>query len=366
MLRAGEPADAEQEAGGQESGIEKRVVGTAVWAPRHDFARRSSALELFDSEVVEMRDKSLDFIRKSQHQSGGWGDKSFQENAGVTALCCLALLSEGSLPRIGPSGRELDRGVQFLLDHVKDDGQIAAKNTYKYGPMYGHAWSTLVLLQVYGNIPWRLDMRDKLAKALQVLLESQKVDGGWRYTMMREGESDTLVTLNVVFTLRVAIKAGFAVPEDVLQKAVAFIESNGVVDSSGTPDGTFYYKTRGSVGSPAIAACGNIAIHGTGRFDHPLVLASRDYIQHYYQRYSTADIAHSEYPHYRTFYTSIAMYQAGDDYWVPYYRKLTKLWQETQQADGQFFNHSGNYVYPTACAAIVMQAPLGYLPFYYR
>jgi len=209
-------------------------------------------------------------------------------------------------------------------------------------------------------------MRDKLAKALQVLLESQKVDGGWRYTMMREGESDTLVTLNVVFTLRVAIKAGFAVPEEVLQKAVAFIESNSVIDSSGTPDGTFYYKRGGSVGSPAIAACGNIAIHGTGRFDHPLVLASRDCIQHYYERYSTADIAQGEYPHYRTFYTSIAMYQAGDDYWVPYYRKLTKLWKETQQSDGQFFNHSGDYVYPTACAAIVMQAPLGYFPFYYR
>jgi len=153
VLESAEPPDAEEKDAEQGTAVEKRVVGTAVWAPRHDFARRSSALELFTPEVAEMRDKSLDFIRKSQQQSGAWGDKTFQENAGVTALCCLALLSEGSLPRIGPSGRELDRGVQFLLDHVKDDGQIAAKNTYKYGPMYGHAWSTLVLLQVYGNIP---------------------------------------------------------------------------------------------------------------------------------------------------------------------------------------------------------------------
>ena len=338
----------------------KRMVGTVIWAPRQGLNRSESAKELLTPEVRKMIAKGLDFIRKSQHPDGGWGDKDFQENAGVTALCCLALLAEGSLPQVGPSGRELDKGVQFLLDHVKDDGQIAAKNTYRQGPMYGHAWSTLVLLQVYGNVPWRPDMRDKLAKAIQVLLKFQKVDGGWRYRMMREGESDTLVTLNVLFTLRVAIKAGFAVPADRIEKAEAFIRSNAM------PDGRFYYRKTGMIGSPAITACGAIAIFGSGQFDDPLVGSANRRIAHYYQRRSVRDIIDSEYAYYRTFYTSIALYQAGDEQWVPYYKKMTEVWKEAQQEDGQLFNHTRNSVYPTASALVVMQAPLGYLPFYYR
>jgi hypothetical protein len=226
--------------------------------------------------------------------------------------------------------------------------------------MYGHAWATLVLLQVYGNMPWRPDMRDKLAKAIQKILEFQKVDGGWRYRMMREGESDTLVTLNVIFTLRVAIKAGFAVPADRIEKAVAFIGRNAL------PDGRFYYKRAGMIGSPAISACGAIAIFGDGKFEDPRVLAANRSIAHYYRRRSVRDIMESEYAFYRTFYTSIALYQAGDEYWVPYYQKMSAVWKEAQEEDGQFFNHSRNSVYPTASALVVMQAPLGYLPFYYR
>jgi hypothetical protein len=243
---------------------------------------------------------------------------------------------------------------------VKDDGQIAAKNTYRQGPMYGHTWSTLVLLQVYGNVPWRPDMRDKLAKAIQVILKFQKVDGGWRYRMMREGESDTLVTLNVIFTLRVAIKAGFAVPADRIDRAVAFVKKNGL------PDGRFHYKWDGMIGSPAISACGAIAIFGSGEFENPFVLAANKRIAHYYRRRSVRDIIESEYAYYRTFYTSITMYQAGDEYWVPYYKKMAEVWKKAQEDDGQFFNHSKNSVYPTASALVVMQAPLGYLPFYYR
>ena len=60
--------------------------------------------------------------------------------------------------------------------------------------MYDHSWATLCLLQAHGNMPWRRDMRDKLSRAVQLLLKYQHVDGGWRYKMAREGHSDTLVT----------------------------------------------------------------------------------------------------------------------------------------------------------------------------
>lgn len=338
----------------------KRVVGTIIYPPRTQTRRESSAMQIMTPEVREMIRTALGFIRESQAADGGWGDKDFPQEVGVTALCCLALMGEGSLPRIGPSGRQLAKGVEFLLDHVKDDGQIVARDTYKYGPMYGHAWSTLVLLQVYGNVPWRKDMRDKIARAIQVILRFQKPDGGWRYKMMREGESDVLVTLNVLYALRLGIAAGFAIPRKVLDRGYKFIEDNG------RPDGRFHYKAGGTLGSVAISGVGALAFHLQGKFDHPLLAAATKYIAHYHQRYTEEDLLEVPYFVYGTWYTSQAMYRAGDEYWHPYYRKIVSTFKKAQREDGQFLDHRDNCVYPTAVAAIVLQAPLGYMPLYQR
>lgn len=339
---------------------QKRIVGTLIYPPRTQTRRESSAMQLLTPEVREMTRKALEFIRRSQAADGGWADKDFGQEVGVSALACLALMGDGSLPRVGPSGRVLARGVDFLLDHVKEDGQIVARDTYRYGPMYGHVWSTLVLLQVYGNVPWRKDMHDKLARAIQIVLRFQKSDGGWRYKMMKEGESDVLVTLNVLYALRMGIAAGFAIPKDVLDRGYRFIEANGL------PDGRFSYMAGGVPGSVAISGVGALAFHFQGKFDHPLLLAATRYIDFYHKRHSEEDLLGVPYFIYGTWYTSQAMYRAGDELWHPYFRKIVSTFRKVQQPDGQFLDHRGNAVYPTAVAAIVLQAPLGYMPLYQR
>ncbi len=348
-----------EKSGGDEETV-KRVVGTAFIPPRMQVTRESSAEKILTPEVRGMIDKALEFIKNAQHPNGSWGDAQFPESAGVTALCCLALMAEGSQPNCGRYGRELTAGLEFLLDHAKDDGQIAAKDTYRYGPMYDHAWATLCLLQAYGNMPWRTDMRDKAARAIQCLLRFQKVDGGWRYQMMKEGESDTLVTLNVLFALRLGIKSGFSIPQESLDKAVAFIKSNAI------PDGRWYYKKGGPPGTVAISGCGVIAVYGSGDIKNPLVNAADEYILRYYQRLSPQDLADTPYAVYGTFYTSQAMYMGGDKYWVPWYEKVAKFLKTYQRENGDWEDQHGNSTYPTAVAAIVLQAPLGYLPLYLR
>jgi len=355
---AGETAEAKPDE--DEAAPPVRVVGTIITPPRMQTRRESSAEVLLTPEVRGMVEKSLDYLRKSQHANGSWGDTRFPESAGVTALVCLALMAEGSQPNAGKYGRELTRGLEFLLDHAKDDGQIVAKDTYRYGPMYDHAWATLCLLQAYGTMPWRRDYRDKLARAIQILLRYQKLDGGWRYKMMKEGESDSLVTLNVLFALRLGIKAGFAVPQKTLDRAVAFIRSNGI------PDGRWYYKRGGRPGTVAISGCGVIAIYGSGAFTDPLVTTANDYILRYYRRYSVEDLLEMSYVIYGTFYTSQAMYMAGDDYWVPWHQKTVEVFEAAQKESGEFYDQHGNKVYPTAMAAVVLQAPYGYLPLYQR
>ena len=371
--KAPPPPEAAKKTGGETAGKQKepakkpeeeetvkRVVGTAFIPPRMQVARESSAEKLLTPEVRKITERALEFIRNAQHPNGSWGDAQFEESAGVTALCCLALMAEGTQPNCGRYGKELTAGLEFLLDHAKDDGQIAAKNTYRYGPMYDHAWATLCLLQAYGTMPWRTDMRDKAARAIQCLLRFQKVDGGWRYQMMKEGESDTLVTLNVLFALRLGIRSGFSIPQESLDKAVAFIKSNAI------PDGRWYYKRGGPPGTVAMSGCGVIAVYGSGDIKNPLVEAADNYILKYYQRLNIQDLAETPYVIYGMFYTSQAMYMGGDKYWVPWYEKIAQFLKARQREKGEWEDEHGNSTYPTAVAAIVLQAPLGYLPLYLR
>lgn len=361
-----------------------RVVGTILFPPRSDLQRVSSAQELFAVEVAnpnakagekatvsagEMTDRALDFIRRSQQADGSWGDKQWPQNVGVTALCCLALFSEGNLPRQGPSGLHLARGLEFLLDSCKEDGQIVGRDVYVHGPMYDHSWATLCLLQAYGNMPWRRDMRDKLSRAVQVILKYQHVDGGWRYKMMREGASDTLVTVNVLYALRLAVRSGLAVPGEAIERALGFLKARALKED-GRWTGEWEYLPGGEPGGPAVAACGAIALYMAARdpkdFQEPRITATITMLGRYYKRYTVADLLEGPYLHYGAFYVSQAMYHAGNTYWHPYYRKMLEVFAASQKSEGQFLDQAGNSVYPTAAAAIVLQAPRGYLPLYLR
>ncbi|OAI49003.1 hypothetical protein AYO44_00960 [Planctomycetaceae bacterium SCGC AG-212-F19] len=362
-----------------------RVVGTVLFPPRTDLQRISSADELFAVAVPnphagpgakptvsanEMAAKALDHIRKSQHaDDGSWGDKQWPQNAGVTALCCLALFAEGSLPRQGPSGTQLARGLEFLLNNCKEDGQIVARDVYTHGPMYDHSWATLCLLQAHGNMPWRRDLRDKISRAIQLLLKYQHVDGGWRYKMMREGNSDTLVTLNVLYALRLAVRSGFSVPAETVDRAVAFIKARALKDGDRF-NGRWEYLPGGQPGSATVSACGAIALYMVARdpndFKDPRILATIEYLDSFHKRHTVPDLLEMSYAHYGSFYISQAMYVAGNDYWHPYYKKMLEVFAASQKADGQFEDQAGNSVYPTAAAAIVLQAPRGYWPLYLR
>jgi hypothetical protein len=368
----------------KEEPLAPRVVGTVIFPPRTDLQRISSADELFAIGVPnpnakqgekstvtanDMAARALDYIRKSQQADGSWGDQQWLQNAGVTGLCCLALLAEGSLPRQGPSGQQLARGLEFLLDSCKDDGQIVARDVYQHGPMYDHSWATLCLLQSYGNMPWRRDMRDKISRAIQLILKYQHVDGGWRYKMMREGNSDTLVTVNVLYALRLAVRSGFSVPAESVDRAIGFIKARALKEDN-RYTGEWQYLPGGQAGSPTVSACGAIALYMAAKdpsdFKDPRITATIALLDRHHKRLTTQDLLETPYAHYGAFYVSQAMYVAGNEYWHPYYRKMLEVFAASQKSEGQFEDQAGNRVYPTAAAAIVIQAPRGYLPLYLR
>lgn len=322
--------------------------------------RSTISAELSTDQVRRMTERALEYLARVQDPDGGWSDTQFPSNTGVTALCCLAFMAEGSQPRVGRYGRPIDRGLEFLLGGAQTSGVISGKGSNPLGPGYEHAFSTLALLMSYGDMPWRPQTRDVISRALQVVLRSQKLDGGWRYQMSREGLSDLSITANVLWALRSAKKAGFTVPAEAIDRGVKYIEQ------CANPDGTFRYLAAGLHAEPSLGGTGIIALCNHGRLDHPLVGPARDRIAYDYRRYTVDDLRQRRYSIFGCFYASLAMYPCGDEYWEPWFRKAIELLVAMQQKDGEYVDEHDNRVYTTAMAAIVLQAPKGYLPLYER
>jgi hypothetical protein len=269
-------------------------------------------------------------------------------------------MAEGSQPRVGTYGKALDKGIEFLLKSAQDNGIIAGEGSNSYGPMYEHAFSTLALTYTYGNAPWYPGMRNVVSRALQVMERSQRLDGGWRYQATKEGHSDISVTANVMWALRSAKKSGFTVNRRVIDKGVRYIEK------CSQPDGTFRYRAFGLHASPAIGGTCVIVLCNAGRMDHELIPRARDRLAYEYRRYTVRDLCERRYFMFGALYASLAMYMCGDEYWIPWFKKASKVFRALQRETGEFADHLGNTTYPTAMAALVMQAPLGRLPLYER
>jgi hypothetical protein len=60
------------------------------------------------------------------------------------------------------------------------------------------------------------------------------------------------------------------------------------------------------------------------------------------------------------------MYSCGDEFFIPWFEKATAVLSDMQRKDGEFPDQLDNFVYTTAMAAIILQAPRGYLPIYER
>jgi hypothetical protein len=306
-------------------------------------------------KVKELSAKAIAFLLDSQQANGAWSDTAYPDSVGVTALCCLALLAEGNLPNQGPHGKALDKGLEFLLSSFKDEGVCASSKVEGYGVMYGHALATLALLEVNGNMPWRPELEDRISKALQTIVRYQRLDGGWRYELTKTGDSDISVTCTVLWTLGQARRYGYTVPPETVRRAMAFVEA------CGQTDGRFMYRLNGIARIQPHSGVGVAALYGAGRFDHALLPRARELIAQEFQRYSVADLASRQYLLFGSFFAALTMYSSGYDTWAPWYGKIVAVIESQQDKDGSVPDLAKNRVYTTALAAIILQAPYGYL-----
>lgn len=333
------------------------AVRPACADPRIPDRVETSGMRLISAETQRSIDRGLKYLAARQDDDGsfGGGRGNYGRNVGVVSLAGIAFLSSGSTPRRGPYGDSVQRCVDYALAAAKPSGFINLPASQSHGPMYEHGFATMFLSEAYGMTP-RSDVRDKLEKAVRLIIASQNDEGGWRYDP-KPSEADISATVCQVMALRSARNCGLFVPKETVDRCIDYVKA------CQNDDGGFKYQRRTKSESQfARSAAGLAALYTSGVYDGPEVTRALSYLQQHQPRGFLID------PHYfyGQYYAVQAMYQAGGDHWERWYPGVRDQLVRDQMPDGSWTDATFSDAYATAMALIVLQLPNNHLPIFQR
>ncbi|MFK7742349.1 MAG: hypothetical protein AB8H80_18695, partial [Planctomycetota bacterium] len=260
-------------------------------AAQETLRRGSSNEQLIDAELRKAVARGHEWLAAKQKPNGCWSelvgykfntdydttDRRPQPHVGVTALALMSFLAGGHLPDRGRYGDVLDRGLDFVLSSAQDDGQLQKHGTR----MYSHAFATLFLAEVYGMVD-REDVKRVLQRSVDLIVDSQNAEGGWRYQPFAR-QSDMSITVCQVLALRSARNVGIHVPLSTIRNAQNYVYRSAVR----TNDRSYRYRTHGAYGDQGgsfryqnrehtratfpLTAAGITTLYAAGEYDSPII-----------------------------------------------------------------------------------------------
>ncbi|MGB1124478.1 MAG: prenyltransferase/squalene oxidase repeat-containing protein [Phycisphaeraceae bacterium] len=284
----------------------------------------------------------------------------------MTSLAGMALIAGGNTTSRGPYADNVKKAVRYLLAQADPNTGIIAAGTENGRTMYPHGFAMLFLASVYGmesDERIRDRMKSVIEKGIKLIGSAQSNLGGWYYTPNSGDEGS--VTVTQLQALRAAHNAGFVVPEDVIDKAIQYLEM------CRTPEGGIRYSfNSGNSTRLPISAAALPCIYSTGDYESEMAEACLEYVFKSYclngnDKSWNKNGGHDFYGHY---YAAQAFYQAGDEYWDTYFPVARDQLLQMQGQGGQgAWNGDGvGPVYGTAMALTILQLPYKYLPIYQR
>jgi len=333
------------------------LVGQSCLAEETELPADSNLVALITPEATQAIGQGLAYLAERQLADGSFGRSGYARNVAVCGLAGMAFLASGSTPGRGPYGEQIDRCIEYLLEHTSENGFIAAADATSRGPMYGHGFATLFLSESYG-MAQQSELRDRLDAAVEVILQAQNHEGGWRY-QPEPADADLSVTVCQVMALRAARNAGMAVPREAIERSIQYVQG------CQNADGGFRY-TLGGKDQPsqfARSAAGVVALYSAGIYTGESIDQGLDYLQQFAPGSELP--GRQAYFFYAQYYAVQAMWHAGGERWDGWYPPIRDELIARQQPDGSWPD-SICAEYGTAMACIVLQVPNNCLPILQR
>jgi len=340
--------------------------------------------------------RALDWLAKQQRPNGSFPTLETGQ-PGVTCLCMMALISHGHVPGDKRFGTRLEKATDFAISCQKPNGlvtlvgpdgpEIDRNIEHEVGTCaaYNHAISSLTLSELYGmndgERARRLQKVINKSLATTILMQRWPKDspadrGGWRYIddggTNAEYDSDLSITGWQLMFLRSARNAGFNVPKEPIDEAVAYVRR-----CYSQQYGVFEYVTGDDDDrSRAMAGAGILALAHAGFHGAAEAQSSAEWLLHHnFDRYNVilplGPNRHDRY-HYALFASCQGMYQLGGRYWQEFFPRTVSTLLANQLPDGSWpadsHWHDGQFgrAYTTALVVMTLGAPNQLLPIFQR
>lgn len=344
--------------------------------------------ELISPQVKAAVEKAVGWLIRQQKPSGHIVDEKSDSkpkrgdlpshSAAMTSLALMGLASVGHMPDDPtPEGQACGRALRYVVEGIEPDenGYLGRSDRSR---MYGHGIITLMLAEMIGHAPDEATdkrMQGMLKGAVQLILRSQQVPkseanrGGWRYEPS-SSDSDISVSVWQVMSLRAAKNAGFEVPKEGIDNAVAYIKRSYRVerDSNGNPKSdaaAFSYEPYGGRQTFSTTAAGLLSLQVCGQYETPEVLGSANWLLK-----SPPEI-NEPWFFYGCYYYAQGMYQRGGDHAATARQKTEQTLIAAQSPDGSWYPRNGNEksagaVYATSLALLSLSVHHHFLPIYQK
>lgn len=331
------------------------LAGVAAFMPQEANAATPA-------EVDRALSRGIRYLAAQQQPSGAW--RSLHgESAAMTSLALMAFMANGHVPGEGPHGKNMERGIRWVIDRQHASGIFSTNQTH--GPMYEHGICTLMLAEVAGMVddPLASRVRTSLTAGVKLILQSQAVPkaqqhfGGWRYNPA-SNDSDLSATGWQLLALRAAKDVGCDVPVASIDAAVDYVKR------CAGRSGGFSYQPGDGV-TPTRTGTGILCLEVCGDHRAPQTMAAAEYLRHRTPRYNEG------WYFYGAYYSSIGMFKVGGNYWTETRDAVTTSLLQVQAGDGAWTGIHSNEesfgaVYCTSLAMLALAVEYQFLPIYQR
>jgi len=361
-------------------GFHRRWLGAAAGAVFACVAGLSPAQppairtgEAVPRDVRDIYEGGCRFLARSQDASGSWKDAN--EGPGVTGMAMMVLLASGEDPNHGAYRTNIRRALRSIISaQDRDTGYYGSDGR---SSMYHHGFAMLAMAEAYGAVDDRdlwaeegaggkgLSIGESLELAVRLAVTSARKNpiGAWRYSP-DANDHDTSVSGAILMGLLAARNAGIDVPDETVDKALAYYAS-----MTGA-DGSVGYASPGG-GSDATTSIGLLVMAIARRKDLPqygtvsgaLVARSRGGAD-------GADSFGGSHVNYTRYYRAQALFQADFDAWKDWNGKLVERVKSERRADGAIGapgqNSGEGEIAGTALSLLALAVNFRFLPVYER
>lgn len=348
-------------------------------------------------QVDQSVERALAWLASQQQADGSFLSIESGQPA-VTGFGLMAFLAKGESPTDGRYSKTLTRAIDFIVSEQKKNGLIAAlaadaspisrsrvhANVFASNAIsYNHAISALALSEAYGQCDGaqakKLSEVIEKAIAATVEMHNWKVrrpleKGGWKYIVDDENVdgSDLSATAWQVMFLRSAKNAGFDVPKENIDRAMAFVERCYSKETGVFVYNPYYQITE----SRAMAGAGIVAMAHGGRHHTEKAQKSGDWIltRDFTKFNADKSINNLDWQPdryvYGTFHCTQAMYQLGGKHWKEFYPPVVETLLANQKDDGSWppekYDKQYGNCYSTSLCILSLSVPNQMLPIFQR